>query len=68
VFDTIHFITYFFKKGDKINMIFTVTISELALLLAAIAFFLLVVYLIPAIIQLRNTTKAVKGAGASEGR
>jgi len=41
-------------------MTFTVTISELALLLGAIAFFLLVIYLIPAIIQLRNTAKAVE--------
>src|SRR3972149_597747 len=41
-------------------MTFTVTISELALLLAAIAFFILVIYLIPAIIQLRNTARAVE--------
>lgn len=41
-------------------MIFTVTISELALFLAAIAFFILVIYLIPAIIQLRNTAKAIE--------
>lgn len=41
-------------------MTFTVTIAELSLLLVAIAFFLLVVYLIPAIIQLRNTAKAAE--------
>lgn len=41
-------------------MIFTASISELALLLAAIAFFILIIYLIPAIIQLRNTAKGVE--------
>ncbi|MBI3398280.1 MAG: DUF948 domain-containing protein [Deltaproteobacteria bacterium] len=41
-------------------MTFAITISELALLLAAIAFFILVIYLIPALIQLRNTAKAVE--------
>ncbi|MBI5874867.1 MAG: DUF948 domain-containing protein [Deltaproteobacteria bacterium] len=41
-------------------MTFTVTIAELSIFLAAIAFFILVIYLIPAIIQLRNTAKAVE--------
>lgn len=41
-------------------MTFTVTIAELSIFLAAIAFFLLVVYLIPAIIQLKNTARAVE--------
>ena len=41
-------------------MTFTVTLSELALLLICIAFFILVIYLIPAIIQLRSTAKAVE--------
>lgn len=52
-------------------MTFTVTIAELSIFLAAIAFFILVIYLIPAIIQLRNTAKAVedlsqRGKGAME--
>lgn len=41
-------------------MTFTVTISELSIFLAGIAFFILVIYLIPLIIQLRNTAKAVE--------
>lgn len=41
-------------------MTFTVTITELSIFLAAIAFFILVIYLIPAVIQLRNTAKAVE--------
>lgn len=41
-------------------MTFTVTIAELSIFLAAIAFFILVIYLIPAIIQVRNTAKAVE--------
>ncbi len=41
-------------------MTFTLTVSELAFLLIAIAFFILVIYLIPSIIQLRNTAKAVE--------
>jgi len=41
-------------------MIFTVTIAELSIFFAAIAFFILVIYLIPLIIQLRNTAKAVE--------
>jgi uncharacterized protein YoxC len=41
-------------------MAITVSISEFALLLAAIAFFVLIIYLIPTIIQLRNTAKGVE--------
>ncbi|HLA50668.1 MAG TPA: DUF948 domain-containing protein [Thermodesulfobacteriota bacterium] len=41
-------------------MTFTVTIAELSIFLAAIAFFILAIYLIPLIIQLRNTAKAVE--------
>lgn len=41
-------------------MTFTVTIGELSIFLAGIAFFILVIYLIPLIIQLRNTAKAVE--------
>ncbi|MBI3753276.1 MAG: DUF948 domain-containing protein [Deltaproteobacteria bacterium] len=41
-------------------MTFTITIAELSFLLAAIAFFLLVIYLIPGIIQLRSTAKAIE--------
>lgn len=41
-------------------MTFTVTIAELAIFLIAIAFFILVIYLIPAIIQLKNTAKAIE--------
>lgn len=53
-------------------MTFTVTIAEISIFLAAIAFFILVIYLIPAIIQVRNTAKAVeelaqKGKEAMEG-
>lgn len=52
-------------------MTFTVTIGELSIFLAGIAFFILVIYLIPLIIQLRNTAKAVeefsqKGRGTME--
>lgn len=42
-------------------MTFTVTIAELSILLVAVAFFILVIYLIPAIIQLRSTAKAIEG-------
>ncbi|MBI5328053.1 MAG: DUF948 domain-containing protein [Deltaproteobacteria bacterium] len=53
-------------------MIFGIAISELAFLLVAIAFFLLIIYLIPTVIQLRNTAKAIeeflqKGKEAMEG-
>jgi len=41
-------------------MTFTVTIGELSIFLAGISFFILVIYLIPLIIQLRNTAKAVE--------
>lgn len=41
-------------------MTFTATLIELSIFLAAIAFFILVIYLIPAVIQLRGTAKAVE--------
>ncbi|MBI5047427.1 MAG: DUF948 domain-containing protein [Deltaproteobacteria bacterium] len=41
-------------------MISGIAISDLAFLLVAIAFFLLMIYLIPTVIQLRNTAKAIE--------
>lgn len=41
-------------------MTFTVTIAELSIFIVAIAFFILVIYLIPAIIQFRSTARAVE--------
>ena len=41
-------------------MTFTVTLTELSVFLIAIGFLMLVVYLIPAIIQLRQTAKSVQ--------
>jgi uncharacterized protein YoxC len=43
-----------------IQMTFTVTLTELSFFLIAIGFLMLVVYLMPAIIQLRQTLKTVQ--------
>jgi uncharacterized protein YoxC len=41
-------------------MTFTVTLTELSVFLIAIGFLMLVVYLIPAIIQLRQTARSIQ--------
>ncbi|MEE8185309.1 MAG: DUF948 domain-containing protein [Thermodesulfobacteriota bacterium] len=41
-------------------MTFSVTISEIALLLIALAFFILVIYLIPTVLQIRQTMKSLE--------
>lgn len=41
-------------------MTLTITLTELSILLIAIAFFILVVYLIPTIIQLRQTARTIQ--------
>lgn len=41
-------------------MTFTITLTELSLFLIAIGFLMLTVYLIPAIIQLRQTAKSIQ--------
>ncbi len=41
-------------------MTFAVTLTEIAIFIIAIAFFLLVIYTIPAVLQIRQTAKALE--------